>query len=827
MKAAKDEQISRDSNGRTRKIREDVEGVISNDNLPVLRNLLTRARSRPSPGFTNDKGKSPIQSQCQTPSRNSVEMSRPQAENSELTARNTSNENNTPNNKMHRQIDDEEKGSSLKPPNLTHQPSQQLFPIDTSEEYFDEERAEIPSSSASTASSFLQAAAIPPRLISQKTTPGAVCVPGLIGSFDDDQHDNLLDMEDGNDEGNIRNHSSGMFSRFSSSRRSQGSTVLSPMSTFSASNPIVAELAPSYPYSEREVEDRLAERLEARMEAQMDAQISQRLQQEVDRRFPLDKRQHAIAEVINSDGIESISNTKDEKKEEENFKICGIRRTWWGMIICVIMLLTFAGVGGTYLWYSRAREIVTNNTANSSPNMYTTAPTISPMPSFTATANTSSVPQATEIVNLTAMSTPSPTPQESIAPTKVSSMPLSTEDRRREYLITSIAPYVVPDEFVDLPATYFANSTYAFQNDALDWVTTSDSQTNIFEMPIQLLVERFVLAVLYYSTGGPQMWTESLSFLSSSSVCHWNNDHDIRKEIVADNVTIEDNPNVPEESIEYTLIRKGVFCDGGSLLVTSIQIPNNSLEGKVPWELSLLKDLSQIDFDTNSFYGSIPTELGRLNKLEAVWFKSNDLTGRLPIEFSNVTELASIDIEDNSITGTLPSEWGSLHSLFYVGLRLNGITGTLPSHWRTLNRLKTLDFEGNELRGTIPEEYGELTELESLYLESNNLTGRLPTELSNATNLANLFVEDNLFSGTVPTEYSSLVNLEYFWFHRNSLTGSVDSTLCDSFLNPRGANLKSNCLDDALVGVAAQIQCSCCTTCCDSNGTNCEENASQ
>lgn len=281
--------------------------------------------------------------------------------------------------------------------------------LDVSEEWRDEERME----NSSTASSFLQAAAIPPRLVTQETTPGAVFVPGVLGSFDDSQHDNLLDMEDEIIEGNIRNYSQGMISSMSSSRRSQGSTIQSPLP------PVVAELAPS----NQEVEDRLAERLEA----QMEAQISQRLQQEVDRRFSLEKRQHAIAEVVTHNTRINFTNNVGDK-EEENFKICGIRRIWWGVIICVIMSLAFAGMGVTYLWYSRAREIIVNDSTrpsignDSSLRSPTTSPTLSPILLNPDIADALSSPQGAPVVD--AIVTPSPTPNESNEPTNIKPMPV-------------------------------------------------------------------------------------------------------------------------------------------------------------------------------------------------------------------------------------------------------------------------------------------------------------------------------------------------------------------------------------------------------------------
>ena len=88
--------------------------------------------------------------------------------------------------------------------------------------------------------------------------------------------------------------------------------------------------------------------------------------------------------------------------------------------------------------------------------------------------------------------------------------------------------------------TYFVNDTNIFQSATLDWMASIDLETDIFDMPVELLIERYILAILYYSMEGARRWTESLSFLSSSNVCHWNNEHSIRKVIVGSGVSAQD-----------------------------------------------------------------------------------------------------------------------------------------------------------------------------------------------------------------------------------------------------------------------------------------------
>lgn len=724
----------------------------------------------------------------------------------------------------------------------------------------EDRRGGVPSSLASTTSSFLEAAATPPILRStqESSVPGAVCVLGLARSFGDNEHDNLRDMDDEDD--NL-----GTTMTTTPNSRSAGPMAQSPQSASfsfygqhttddtngtdpsSMSIPIVAELAPTHSYNEQDVEDRVAERLEA----QIEAQISERLQQEVDLRFSREVRQHAIAEVVvSSNNIIRTDNQEGKRETEhddENFKICGIRRTWWGMILCVVMLLIVGGVAGTYLWLEENNSIYdgSNNGDNDQPLPQKSLPPtivtdvtdntlfpVSPMPSSPGTTNLSKRPDATVIpdslINVTDV--PTRTPLDSNEP---SIAPITWWD----YLITRIGPYVVPEEFVDDPEMYFVADANGFRTAALEWMATTDDLESdaLFAEPIQVLVERYALAVLYFSTGGNQTWDDSLFFLTSSTVCDWNNDERRQTDIVGSVATADNKTNATLEDTDPIRTQKGVFCSDGSQFVTSIEIPDNRLQGTIPWELSLLQYLIKINFDYNKLYGSIPIELSRLSRLQALWLKANDLTGELPREFATTTQLASIDLEENSLSSTLPSEWGSLSDLFYLNLRLNTLTGTLPSEWRMLNGLQILDLEGNRLDGTLPPEYGELTELEALYLESNRFEGPLPPSFGNLTKLVNLFVDGNRLTGTVPAEYSALADLEFFWFHGTALTGSVESTLCSSDLVWRNngtttIDLRSNCLlRNDLDGVLqqAQIECSCCTSCCDTNGENCVDNSSR
>jgi hypothetical protein len=62
---------------------------------------------------------------------------------------------------------------------------------------------------------------------------------------------------------------------------------------------------------------------------------------------------------------------------------------------------------------------------------------------------------------------------------------------------------------------------------ALEWLATKDPMgSDVEEIPMPTLVERYLVVLLYYSTNG-ENWRSQRNFLSASSVCEWNDGIDI------------------------------------------------------------------------------------------------------------------------------------------------------------------------------------------------------------------------------------------------------------------------------------------------------------
>lgn len=77
-----------------------------------------------------------------------------------------------------------------------------------------------------------------------------------------------------------------------------------------------------------------------------------------------------------------------------------------------------------------------------------------------------------------------------------------------------------------------------------------------------------------------------------------------------------------------------------------------------------------------------------------------------------------------------------------------------------------------------------------------------------------LHSENNKLTGAIPTELSAATSLEMLYLNGNDLAGSLDSAFCDS--NIPFFEFVADCR-----GASPEVKCSCCTSCCNPEGSNC------
>ena len=130
----------------------------------------------------------------------------------------------------------------------------------------------------------------------------------------------------------------------------------------------------------------------------------------------------------------------------------------------------------------------------------------------------------------------------------------------------------------------YDNTTH--EHDALVWLAYSDPKPLDATAHIDEIIERFVLANFYFSTGGDG-WNQQSNFLSKKSVCEWNDK------------------------------TSGVFCNDNKQ-VSKILLPENNLNGTIPHDIGLLSHMEILNLTKNTLSGSIPVSIGIMSSLKSI-----------------------------------------------------------------------------------------------------------------------------------------------------------------------------------------------------------------
>ena len=294
------------------------------------------------------------------------------------------------------------------------------------------------------------------------------------------------------------------------------------------------------------------------------------------------------------------------------------------------------------------------------------------------------------------------------------------------------------------------------QSQALAWLQ-DDPITLTPGRSTRTVLERYVLAVLYYSTSGPS-WRDD--YLSDDDVCTWNNGRP------ATNDT---------ESLA------GVYCVDDGESIGTLALSENNLRGSLPWELALLTSLEVLDVGLNSLTGSIPTQIIDLNWLRVLIIQVNSLTGPIPAEISKLTRLEIFLARKNGLTGTLPTSFSPV--TVEIDLGTNRLKGPIPeSWWTTMPALIRLLLRENSLTGSLPSTLDRLSNLRELLIYDNLLTGPLPTTFPAST--VSIYLDQNNFSGSIPNTWGgNMSNLSSLSLHTNSLTGTIPPSLFAGLTN--------------------------------------------
>ena len=220
------------------------------------------------------------------------------------------------------------------------------------------------------------------------------------------------------------------------------------------------------------------------------------------------------------------------------------------------------------------------------------------------------------------------------------------------------------------------------QNLAYEWLL---SQDNVDDLSPTELEQKFSLATIFYSTGGEDV--EELDGWLDPSIpeCEWFG------------VQCVDSSVADDSALQS---RQAIGSEVG--IVVKLQLAEVGLEGEIPSEILLLKDMKELVIYGNNLEGELPAGLYNLTNLEILEVDRNALSGSVSSDIGNLQSLRILRLDHNAFSGSLPSELGTLTSLQKIRLDTNRFTGSVPSNWGFLSAVETLMIHRNYIVGEVP-----------------------------------------------------------------------------------------------------------------------------
>nr|GEX84253.1 reverse transcriptase domain-containing protein [Tanacetum cinerariifolium] len=216
-----------------------------------------------------------------------------------------------------------------------------------------------------------------------------------------------------------------------------------------------------------------------------------------------------------------------------------------------------------------------------------------------------------------------------------------------------------------------------------------------------------------------------------------------------------------------------------------LELSVNRLEGSIPSDLFLLKNLTQVYLYGNNLTGAIPDSIEAWN-MQIIDLSANKLTGKIPDGFGNLTSLTNLTLMINRLSGEIPVGIGRLPKLNDIRVFQNNLSGQLPPDFGRYSELKIFEIgccvpgekpihgqAASNNRGTIPHCFQNGSRLTSLNLYDNQLQGMVPRSLMNCKLLQVVDLGKNMISDTFPTWLDALPQLQILVLKSNSFHGAI------------------------------------------------------
>ncbi|KAH0650015.1 hypothetical protein KY284_029927 [Solanum tuberosum] len=225
----------------------------------------------------------------------------------------------------------------------------------------------------------------------------------------------------------------------------------------------------------------------------------------------------------------------------------------------------------------------------------------------------------------------------------------------------------------------------------------------------------------------------------------------------------------------------GVTCGSRHKRVTSLNISNMNLIGRIPCDFGNLTFLVSLDLSSNNFYGKLPQEMAHLRRLRFVKLSFNNFSGEVPSWFGVLHQLQVLTLRNNSFNGPITlSLFSNISTLQTLDLTYNSLEGQIPKEIGNLENLRVLRLSGNKFIGSIPPSLSNASMLMTLELSLNFLGGNIPEEIGKLQNLKLLSIESNQLTGSIPFSiFNNISGIEIIAFTNNTLSGNLPYDMCN------------------------------------------------
>ncbi|XAR51760.1 Non-specific serine/threonine protein kinase [Bertholletia excelsa] len=142
------------------------------------------------------------------------------------------------------------------------------------------------------------------------------------------------------------------------------------------------------------------------------------------------------------------------------------------------------------------------------------------------------------------------------------------------------------------------------------------------------------------------------------------------------------------------------FTIGNLSELVALNLSHNSLIGNLHPTLGSLSQLVALDLSHNNLLGLLPYALYLMHLEVSANFK-NDIDGSIPGEIGLLKNLRYLKISHNNINGPIPSNMKNLKNLIDLDLNYNHLNGAIPCGL-AFYHIKTLDLSHNNLSGKVP-----------------------------------------------------------------------------------------------------------------------------